>query len=194
MWKKRSLTRSRKAAQKRKATRALRRFVGLLSIIAIVGSGAFLSHSPFFQIEKVEVTGALVSSVAEIESVVFGEMSGSHFGLFSKRNILLYPKGVIEKRILTLYPRITNIKMRIGGLHSLAVLVSERAPVALWCGEKEALSSCYFLDRDGFIFSEAPIFTPEVYVRFYGPVGREEILRGTFLPSQFGVLREFVDQ
>lgn len=192
MWKKRSLTRSKKAAKRRKATHLLRAAVGLVSVLAIIGSGAFLSFSPFFQIEKVEVKGAVLTPSSEIESIVFHEMSGSHFNLFSKRNILLYPKAAIEEEITALYPRITNVKVRIGGPRSLTVLVSERTPVALWCKEKEELSSCYFLDKEGYIFSEAPLFTPEVYVRFYGPVGREEALRGTFLPSQFPLLREFV--
>ena len=45
----------------------------------------------------------------------------------------------------------------------------ERKPHSVWCGNNlEAVNpDCYFVDKEGYIYSQAPIFSGNIYVRGY---------------------------
>lgn len=54
--------------------------------------------------------------------------------------------------------------------------------------------SCYFIDLSGFIFSEAPNFSNDVYTKYYGIVSRDNPIGSFYLDFQtFNDLRVFVD-
>ncbi len=134
----------------------------------------------------------MFTSLSDIEPIIFEHTSGAYLGFFSKRNILLYPKGEIERKILQDFPRIKNVIVRIKGARAVSVLISERLPEALWCQSKEENSDCYFLDERGFIFAKSPLFSSQVYTRFLGQLSNDEPLRSVFLPEIFFRLSSFV--
>jgi hypothetical protein len=102
---------------------------------------------------------------------VVGELRGSYFHVFPKRAIFLYPREQIAKDITALDPHILSANVSFSNFQTIAVAIVERKPYALYCGEwndTATSSPCYFLDQDGYIFSDAPEFSDSVLLTFYG--------------------------
>jgi cell division septal protein FtsQ len=192
MAKKRPITRSKRAAGRRRNSKFFKTILALFSLGVIILSLSFISKSSFLQIEKVEVTGNAVTNTADIESLVFSHLEGLHAGLFSKGNIMLYPKNEIEETVRQNFPRIESLSLSANTLTSIKMALRERGPHALWC--KGASSQCYFIDSSGFIFASAPTFTSGVYLVYRGDIVKEEPLGQTFLPQQFKALSLFVGE
>lgn len=133
-----------------------------------------ISRIPGLNINSVEVKGNKVVDAADIKSVVDQTISGKYLWLFPKTNILFYPKGHIVSALQDSFKRLKDVDASLTGRNTLGVTVSERAPLFTWCGVKvpdtQKSDTCYFLDKDGYIFDEAPYFSGEVYFKFYGDV------------------------
>ena len=183
MSKKRLLTRSKRAAGRRRSFRVLKILLILASLGVIIFSLSFMSRSSFFTIEKVEVKGNAVTDTALIESIVFTQSKGLYLGLFSKKNILLYPKEDIEKAIMKDFPRVESVALSATSFNLIEVTVRERTPYALWCATSD--SPCYFIGSNGFIFTPAPSFSPGVYISYRGSIVGGDPLGQIFLPDKW---------
>lgn len=140
--------------------------------LIFVGALSYISRIKRFNIAEVQVEGNKVIDTMAVIEVVNREIAGKYLWLFPKTNILLYPKSKISAKIADKFKRFKDITLSVGTGKNLVISVSERAPEYTWCGtippqttEKE---TCYFLDKDGYIFDEAPYFSGEVYFKFYG--------------------------
>ena len=137
---------------------------------------SFLSRWEKININAFEVAGNKVIETKEIESVMTERINGNYFWFFPKTNFLLYPKEAIEKELTQKFKRIDSISLNVIDFRTLEVSLSEKAALYTWCGAtpyklNEEKEKCYFLDENGFIFDEAPYFSGEVYLKFYGSVG-----------------------
>lgn len=140
--------------------------------LILVGTLSYISRIKRLNIAEVQVQGNKVIDTEAVIEVVNREIAGKYLWLFPKTNILLYPKSKIRTKIADKFKRFKDITLSLGTEKNLVISVSERAPEYTWCGiippqttEKEI---CYFLDKDGYIFDEAPYFSGEVYFKFYG--------------------------
>jgi hypothetical protein len=71
------------------------------------------------------------------------------------------------------YKRLKDIAISIKNPTTLEISLTERIASYTWCGANLPESNnsgqkCYFLDQDGYIFDEAPYFSGDIYLRFYG--------------------------
>src|SRR3989344_3974534 len=90
---------------------------------------------------------------------------------------LFYPKSAIRRSLASTYPRLKDIELRVKSGGALLISVTEREPLYTWCGENIPETDtaenqiCYFLDKEGYVFDEAPYFSGDVYFKFYGAFG-----------------------
>ncbi len=146
---------------------------GLLVILAGL---VYLSRISAFGIHSIAITGNKVVDTEMIRTVVEKEITGNYLWVIPKKNVLLYPRNDIQNKLADQFKRIGDVKFYIKN-KELEVSVSERVGIYTWCGEKAGIvessktEKCYFLDKEGFIFDEAPFFSGEVYFKFYGPAG-----------------------
>jgi hypothetical protein len=77
--------------------------------------------------------------------------------------------------------------------------INEREPLATWCGEsfdptfistenisEENTEKCYFIDKEGYLFAEAPYFSTGVYAKYYGKIeGAGDTVGSTFASNIF---------
>lgn len=176
--------------------RARRRRLSILSVIyTVLVLSVFLvlwqaSYVSWMRIDTVVVSGTKALSHSDIFSHVVPHLSGAYGGVFSKRNVFLYPQRVIAEEVTTAFPRIESIKVSREGLHTVLVEISERTPTALVCrrgGEAE----CYLLDADGFIFSNAPHFSGDTYVAYSAQLVEDPIGRRFLSSRGFAELHAF---
>lgn len=149
-------------------------FATFFVIILVVGGIVWGLSRPGLRIARIEVSGNNVLGTDEITSFVRKEISGKYFFLFPKDSIALYPKDRITSDLLDSFKRILSVEVNAKGLSVLSITINERKPYSLWCGGVLPDTSvpvdtpCYFMDEAGFLFAQAPHFSDNVYVEFYG--------------------------
>ncbi len=179
-----------------RARRRKRRLVALglivAAVLALFGGVVWLVDAPFWQITSVDVVGASDADAAMIQQVGADTLAHPYLHLFSKRNILLYPKQAITAALLVQIPTLSRVEVHATSLHTLAVAVVEQQPVALWCGDASTVfaASCHYLDVHGVAYVPAPTSTPSAFVTYYGALATSS---NQFLtPEQFSTLTALV--
>ena len=126
-------------------------------IIALALIASYVSYLPRYSIGQMQVSGAQNVSANAIadyaETIIY---DGSHH-FFSRANIFLYPKALIEKNIPLEFPRVRSaVVSRPSPLsNAVTITITERQPFAVWCLPAQAgegTGDCYDMDKDGFIF------------------------------------------
>jgi hypothetical protein len=129
---------------------------------------AWLSHLDALEIRDVAVDGNSRVSADELKAVAEELLSGNYLGLFSRTNILLYPKDAIVETVSAL-PAIESVNVFRSGMNGLSVSVKERQEAALWCeGAFGDRARCSAVDGNGLIFA-----------RSTGTISDEIVYRGT---------------
>lgn len=153
-------------------------FLYLLGFLVVFGSSIYLSRISKLNISNVEVEGNTIIDSEMIKGVVQKETSKNYFWVFPKTNIFFYPKNNIAKELRIKFKRLKDIEFSISKNGILEIRVSEREPEYTWCGvsmvDLAQKEKCYFLDKEGYVFDEAPYFSGAVYFKFYGKVEQIE--------------------
>ncbi len=149
-------------------------FIFLFGIFIILAILSFLSSIKQISIQSVEVSGNKIVETKDIQSLVQDKINGRYFFLFSKKNVLFYPKVEISEALSTEFKRLVSVEPTIKDGNVLEIKVRERTPLYTWCGKdlpvNQQVEECYFLDNEGYIFDEAPYFSGQVYFKFYGQI------------------------
>ena len=148
----------------RKRRRRLRLTAAAIVFLLLVLSGLVgLTYWPALRIADVAVSGTSTLSSSTLEAFVRERLAGDYWYILPKSNIFLYPKAHIEKDILSAYPVLASADVHAADFHTVEVGVIERQPRALWCSD-----TCYFMDENGVVYGEAPIFSEPVYTVYVG--------------------------
>lgn len=159
-------------------------FLFFLSLIYIFSLSAF-------NINSIEITGNKIIDTEDIKEIAQNQITGKYLYFLPKTNLFFYPKSNIKSELQNKFKRLKDINIAIQNQKVLVISMTEREALYTWCGEvlpelNESGEKCYFLDRDGYIFDEAPYFSGEVYFKFYGPVDAvNKTTDGTFYGSYF---------
>ena len=196
---------------KRRRRKALLARLGLLlgAFAVLAVAGACFSRLDGLNIKEVKVEGNKVLDESALRETVEDELYGKYAFLFPKTNVLIYPEKKIKEVLAKKFPRLATVELDAKDRHNLFVKVSEREAKYMWCGDNISESAdvevirseekCFFMDKEGYIFDEAPYFSGEVYFKFYGePNGgssEEKVspLGSFFLPENFAKLESFKD-
>jgi len=124
------------------------------------------------RVDKIRIHNITVSETKVIDPVLVREHVESHInGMYAwvipKNSVFLLPLDAIHKDIENNFPYVKDLIVRRVGLESIAVDITERKGVYLWCRD-HTNTDCYFMDNDGYVFAHAPYFSGDVYIRFYG--------------------------
>lgn len=182
--------------------KALRKKIlnGLILVVVLAGALSILSSWQKINIDKVVISGNKVVETSEIEKTAKEELSGKYLFIIPKTNFLLYPKGAITETLSSKFRRLQDISMYVENFKTLHVNVAERVGLYTWCDnlvpdlENSSVGKCYFMDKDGYIFDEAPYFSGNIYLKFYGGIPEGSNPSGSyFLKDDFGKLISFKD-
>jgi len=185
--------------KKRRKQAIFRACLWFLFIVSLIWGASFWSHNEFFTIKNIKIVGNDVTVKEDIENIIVADTAGNYFGLFSRANIIIYPKSKIKKDILNQFKRISQVDIGMSDRDSIEVDVVERKPIALWCTSGQDITEvnllsdeCYFLDETGYIFAKAATFTGNVFFKYYGSVDGGPIGVGYFPESKFVNLEAFI--
>ncbi len=177
--------------KKRRKRIIMRIVLSVCALVAVIALPALLLRLSFWNIRTIEVSGIKAVSETDVRSAVESKLEGTYFHIFPRSNIVIYPKRSIEETVKTSLQRIDGATVKRKSLSSIEVSISERAPVALWCGSASS-SDCYFLDKSGLIFDRSPEFSNNVYVTYSGNVSGEPIGKYFAESAEFSRVQDFV--
>ncbi|NQV88671.1 MAG: hypothetical protein HQ402_03965 [Parcubacteria group bacterium] len=199
MLKKRPNFKSSHYIKKRRKQFIFRVFLWFFFIVSLIWGVSFWSHNEFFTIKNIKIAGNDVTPKEDIENIIIADTVGNYLNLFSRANILIYPKSKIKKDILDHFKRISRVDISMEDRNSIDISITERRPVALWCTsgqdtlEVNLLSDeCYFLDKTGYIFAKAATFTGNVFFKYYGSISEGSVGVNYFSESKFVNLETFI--
>jgi hypothetical protein len=148
--------RSPKFALRRRKRLILISLVSLLGVLFLLALAWFTFHADGLQLTRVDITGAQDVSDTELRNVVAHELGGTYLLMIPRTFTFLYPRQDIESAVLLHDLRVRTVVAQRVGLQNLSVAITERMPVARWCGVHLASSTspgnCYLVDNEGLIF------------------------------------------
>ncbi len=193
------IIRQKRKAKKRAQQKKLGVFagIGIGALVLIIGLLAWGSHYEGVSISSVTVEGVKVVDADAVASVAYQELKGNNFLIWNRANMLWYPKKDIVADIQEVFPRVKDISVRRTSMTAIAIEITERAPAYVWCegsylnrerdaalvGDEKYTPTCYFTDREGFIFDTAPTFSGAAYLTWYGGKGEGSPL-GSYIADE----------
>ena len=104
------------------------------------------------RISQVKIFGADQS----LATVALSAMQGKYLGVIPHDSTFFFPASRIRTDMLAAHPDVAAVSLFRNGLTGLSIKVTNRVPIASWCGSSFATSSpigdCYLFDTKGFIF------------------------------------------
>lgn len=135
--------------------------------IASIGFLIFILFLLALRIEKLRITSITVEGIdpivaREATEIATTLLDGNYFFIFPKNSILFYPKEKITTEILTRMGRFESLNLSLGNASELVMKVSLREPHYMYCDD----TKCFFVDREGLIYDNAPYFSSGIYLIF----------------------------
>jgi hypothetical protein len=177
---------SREDYLRRKRNRRLLRYGIILAISALfVGGVSYVSRLPKFTISEIRLSGGVLVTEEEVSASALQYLHGSYLWIFPVGNALWYPRSDLQRYLKESFSRIDTIDTHLENSHTLIIDITEKQPVATWCGTNppeagaalDSLPQCYFMDSSSVIFAPAPNFSGDAYFTYYGPVDGDPIGR-----------------
>lgn len=184
-----------KLKARRRRQRILVAIFSGISILILFGASVWLAHASFLRITDIQITGNTTLASTTLQKEVQEKISGSYLYLFPKNNIFLYGKKAIATTLVADHPSIKDIQVTAENFHTLRIVLVERVPVALWCGESiEVPQPCMFLDAAGVVYAPAPEFSVPIYIQYYGMLSTTTTPSTYLTGAQFGGLEALVGE
>lgn len=128
------------ASRRSKLRKLAKRVFIALGLVLLLGGGTYIVwFSPYFQLEAIDVEGAVLID----EEVIAGPAGG---------NILFWKLSVNENDL----PQLASIAFKKDFINRRVVIsVQEREKFLIWCLHEH--DNCFWTDENGFIFTKAPV-------------------------------------
>jgi len=152
---------------------------------------SWLSFSNFLAVKEISIRENVEVKTVAIESLILEQTKTPKWYMFSRQNILSFPRKEVESVLLSTFPKIDNVSIKRKLFKKeIEILIQERQTYALWCQEN---GECYRLDTNGFAFER--VFGIEGRVVFKGGLGesREDVMRVSVSPEHFSNASTLID-
>lgn len=154
----------------------------LLSVFVIVNYIFVLSQFSminYFSINNLNINIAQSDLIPSLQSAVNQALEGKYLGLFDKKNIYIYPSEDIKEKIISASQRVESVEIQRKE-NTLNISIKEKRAAALFCTNlpdfndlpdenSDSKEDCYFADEQARIYMYAPVFSTEIYNRYYYP-------------------------
>ena len=155
------------------ATVSTRRIIGAVSLVLFVMVGltaAWLwqAKRPHHQITEVLIsTEEPDADIGLVERATHRHLSEKLlFGLIDHYSTKVFSNDALELELLVLFPRFESIEVMVFE-QQLLINAAHRRPQGLWCIEPDSgAEKCWFFDATMTVYSQAPLFSEGVYVKY----------------------------
>lgn len=200
------LERNQKTSLKEKRHFPWKRLMAIIVTLGILFGIVYFLRHPKFQISVVSVVGTTVLDVEDISSSIRRDLQGSWLWIFPRTSVLLINDKVLERNLKQEFSRIENISVKRTNLHSIEATIKEFDAIYLWCiksikKEEESdqsampahagqVDECYFMDKQGVVYSKAPVFSGTAYPKIFTGAPIDELPFQGILPDSISQIEE----
>lgn len=140
----------------------------MFAISLLVTGAVFTLHMERINIADIIISGNSTITTKTLKEFAQEKISKNYLFVFPKSSIFLYPRKDMQASLLKKFNAIKKVDISFESLRSIFINIEERKPYALYCGEYGSVGDCYFLDEEGFVFTKAPDFSGNVFLKYYG--------------------------
>lgn len=168
--------------RKRRRTSFLRKtLVFLIWLIVIFSLFVGTLYWQKVRIENVSVSGDSIIPEENILQIAKKNLEYKYLYVIPTDNIALIRRTAIKNDLFENYKKIKSVKISFMDLKNIDISISDREIDALWCqGNPAKPGNCFFMDKDGFVFSDAVSITGRELIRYFGFIAKENPLGETF--------------
>ncbi len=141
------------------------------------------------QVQSVDISGNSTINKEDISKIVYQNLDKDYFYLLKTNNFFFLKRDEIKNELVSNFPKIESVDINFYTLNNMKIRVNEREAKYLWCN---ATSTCYFMDKTGFIFKEAPTLSPNPFFEFLGSITYDPVGK-YFLKEKFSNISSFID-
>lgn len=156
-------------------------FLSVFVIAVVVFILSQISHLDFLTIKNIEISDLKTLNKDELHSFIEQSLDGDYAYLFSKGNIIYFSKDDLKDSLLNKFNNISSLDISRDGLSTIKIDIVEQKSFALYCvgrpedieqkGQTESsddnTSECFYMNEKGYIWSEAPQFSENVFFKYY---------------------------
>jgi hypothetical protein len=167
----------------------------LVTVLGFVFCGLllYLCNASFLRITKVVVVGNNNSEASALEQIMKEQIAGRYAFIVPRDNILFYPQASLTRLIRQSDPALATANISLNSERELVLKVAERSADFLWCNTiDEKNKHCYFMDKNGVAFMEAPQFSDNVFIEIVGRTKDDPLGKTTVAKDEFQSLYQFV--
>jgi len=173
----------------------IRFYIILFFLLVIILSLAIFSGHKNVTVQTIIVSGNAAVQSDEVLKIANQDMAGRYWYLFAKNNSLIFPRTQIKKDLLKEIKTIKDVDISWSNWQRIDISILERKPQSVWCGNDiKTPGECFFIDKNGYIYSQAPVFSGTMFIKNYGvPVTMKNASSTDFL-GQYYLTRETYTQ
>ena len=155
-----------KERKKRRRILKLKIYGGIAAFFVLaIGIGYLTIYSPVFKIKRIDA-GQNQQLIDELKNFFVGQSKITKF--LGPDNILIWQQEKISE-FLKDYSQIAELTIEKDYFNrQVQINVREREKFGVWCA-----SSCFWFDKSGVLFAEAPMMEGELINKIYDSTGRE---------------------
>ncbi len=180
--------------------------IGIVIIVLAILGLSWLTRISMLKIDTVRIDGADQDITSTLQKAAESAISGTYFGLFSKSNAILYPRGAVARAVKEASGRIETVETHLNDLHQISITVTEKAPSAIVCPDfpnldntTSSAGNCYFVDKTGYVYAQSPDVSGNIYHRYYVPTANSTSSTGMIgiyatSSDEFVLLQSFYNQ
>ncbi len=144
------------------------------------------------RISNVTVSGNSAVSKEDISNIVEQKLTERYLWIIPTDNFLLLKRGAIKNEILNDFKKVKTADIFFHSLKDIEITVTEREAKYLWCdGMPTKYKNCYFMDKNGFIFAEAPDFSGNPFTKYFGLIIGNPVGQSYFNSARFNEINTF---
>ncbi|PIP87022.1 hypothetical protein COW81_02475 [Candidatus Campbellbacteria bacterium CG22_combo_CG10-13_8_21_14_all_36_13] len=184
---------SKKHRDKQKSLRVIILAVILVLLLFIILFFSWVGYGQKFKIKNIEVSGLSTLSKSSVLETVENTLNRKLFFIFPRDNTVLISKRGIVSDIKNTFKQSSRVDVSLKDLNSIEIDIEERKPIGVWCTSRRLITEvfvekCYFIDSTGYVFSDAPKFSGNLFFKYYGGNTNESPVGSRYLPEK--VFRE----
>ena len=165
----------------------IRFYIILFFVFVIVFGLAIFSGNERVKIQTIIVSGNAAVSSDSVLAIANRDMVGRYGYLFSRANSLIFPRLQIKADLLKEIKTIDDLDISWDNWQQISIVITEKKPHSVWCGNDISVvtDTCYFVDKTGYVYSEAPSFSGNIFIKDYGNIfSSTGVIGEYFLPKQ----------
>ncbi|OHA46176.1 MAG: hypothetical protein A2541_00625 [Candidatus Taylorbacteria bacterium RIFOXYD2_FULL_36_9] len=172
---------------KRRRLFFVRLVIIIFFLLVVIFGLAIFSGNEKVKIQTIIVSGNTTISSDAILAIANRDMTGRYGYLFAKNNFIIFPRFQIKESILKEFKTVKDVNISWTGWQKISIIISERRPHSVWCRNDINVveRECLFVDKEGYIYSQAPTFSGSMFIKNYGNISTStDPLGQYFLPTK----------